>query len=88
MRNRAYREQVAQLADRLVAQNGGRVICGPPRAAFLAGVSRAELRRAWTTRSLVVMRPARKGGKPTGGRDPVVISLLRLAEWLVAKEQR
>lgn len=71
---------VAWLARRLLVLNSRRPTLGPKQAAALAGVSRDTLRRAYTSGDLVVMRPPRS--------RLVMISVWRLAEWMVRHERR
>ena len=63
-------------------QNGGRALVGPKGAARLAAVSHSSIRRAYGDGDLVASFPRGKGR----GR-PVVISMLRLAEWIIRKER-
>ena len=70
------------LADRLEVRNSGKPICGPKIAAQLAGVSVRGIQRAYTSGSLVASFPCGRGpGKP------VLITVLRLAEWIIRKER-
>lgn len=70
------------LAARLEVQNSGRAMCGPKAAAKLAGVSHRSIQRAYTSGDLVASFP-----RGRGRGHPVVISMLRLAEWIVAHER-
>lgn len=75
-------EAVLLLARELTTRNGGHPLCGPKQARELARVSRSTLARAYRSGDLAVSRPGR------GKRRLVVISILRLAEWIYREERR